>query len=433
MSTAGLLLAVTGLALPAAARGAVLDVPLVYPSIQQAVDAAAPGDVIRVGAGTYQEHVRVRGDKAAITIEGADVHAMPVLLGTAHKSADGIRVDEVDRITLRNLRIVGAYDGVRLNRVVGAVVSGLVIEDTALGIRINRGADNVVVANTILGTRVEQGILVDGSPGVVLADNVVDAPDEEGIRVVSSARCVVHRNAVRNSQGGNGITVSRSAGASIVESVVVGSYRDGLRVMNCVDLVLSRNRAEANGNVGLRIEKSPPFASVDDVLAQGNVGIGNAGGEVVVEAKRCATSACEPGTTLPTVTTTTSLTTTSAPATSTSFTTTTTTVTSTTLLAPLVEGRWRFYVRILDTSGGSRSVLVPLRSGDSPVEAAIREDHLNAFRIGNRVSGAELLALGGDTRGRLGAAAETYLRAHPAAYVGFAKVLELRWAERVGP
>jgi hypothetical protein len=47
---------------------------------------------------------------------------------------------------------VGAYDGVRLNRVVGAVVSGLVIEDTALGIRINRGADNVVVANTVLGT-----------------------------------------------------------------------------------------------------------------------------------------------------------------------------------------------------------------------------------------------------------------------------------------
>ena len=157
VSTAGLVLAVTGLALPAAARGAVLDVPLVYPGIQQAVDAAAPGDVIRVGAGTYQEHVRVRGDKAAITIEGADAHAMPVLLGTANKSADGIRVDEVDRITLRNLRIVGAYDGVRLNRVVGAVVSGLVIEDTALGIRINRGADNVVVANTIFGTRGRTG------------------------------------------------------------------------------------------------------------------------------------------------------------------------------------------------------------------------------------------------------------------------------------
>ena len=61
--TAGLLLAVTGLALPAAARSAVLDVPLVYPGIQQAVDAAAPGDVIRVGANAYQEHVRIRATR----------------------------------------------------------------------------------------------------------------------------------------------------------------------------------------------------------------------------------------------------------------------------------------------------------------------------------------------------------------------------------
>src|SRR5262245_25952356 len=110
------LLAVTGTVLPAVARGAVLDVPRVYGGIQQAVDAAAPGDVIRVAAGTYQEHVRVTGNKTAITIEGADVHSMPVILGRANKSSDGIRVDEVDRIILRNLRIVGAYDGVRLNR-----------------------------------------------------------------------------------------------------------------------------------------------------------------------------------------------------------------------------------------------------------------------------------------------------------------------------
>ena len=339
----------------------------------------------------------------------------------------------MDRITLRNLRIVGAYDGAPgLNHVVGAVVSG--------GDRGHRarhpdqpGRHNVVVANTVLGTRVEQGILVDGSPRVVLADNVVDASDEEGIRVVSSAHCVVYGNAVRDSQGGNGITVSRSAGASIVESVVVGSYRDGLRVMNCVDLVLSRNRAEANGNVGLRVEQSPPFASVDDVLAQGNVGMGNEGGEVVVEAKGCASSACEPGTTLPTVTTTTSL------------------------HHHIGVGYPHLVYDDHDdghldhaacaAGGGSLAVLRPHLGhcrgfaqrpraaplGRRPGDAAIREDHLSAFRIGDRVSGTDLLALGGDTRQRLGAAAETYLRAHPAAYATFAEVLELRWAERAGP
>ena len=61
--------------------------------------------------------MRIRDDKAGITIEAADIHATPVILGTEHKSADGIRVDEVHRRRLAsNLRIVGAYDGVRLNR-----------------------------------------------------------------------------------------------------------------------------------------------------------------------------------------------------------------------------------------------------------------------------------------------------------------------------
>ena len=142
-----------------------------------------------------------------------------------------------------------------------------------------------MVANTVLGTRVEQGILVDGSPGIVLADNVVTAPDEEGIRVVSSAGALVHRNRVSKSHGSNGITVSRSAGASIVESMAVDSYRDGFRVMNSPGLVLTGNRAVANGNVGFRIESSPPFATEDDVLAQGNLATGNERRAIVVDAQ----------------------------------------------------------------------------------------------------------------------------------------------------
>lgn len=412
--SASLLLAAVAGTWPAPVGGAVLEVPQAHPGIQQAVDAAAPGDVIRVAPGTYQEHVRIQDDKAGITIEAADPQAVPVLLGTANKSADGIRVDGVPGVVLRNLRIVGSYDGVRLNRVVGALVSGLVIEDTALAIRVNRGADNVVTSNTVLGTRVEQGILVDGSPRAVIADNVVDAADEEGIRVASSAGATVHRNRVSNSQGNNGITVSRSPGASIVESLSVGSYRDGFRVMNCPDLALIGNLAVANGNVGFRIEKSPPFATVADVLGQGNLASGNQAGDVVVEAARCNRSSCETTTTLPTLTTTTRPTTT----------------TSTTQLPPPTGASWRFYVRIASTAGGPTSVLVPSRSGDVPVSATIREDHIAAFRIGDRVSGQELMALGGKTLARLAAAADAHIRAHPADYPTFTGFVELRWAER---
>jgi len=422
------LILAASIVLPVAGRAAVLDVPGGHSTIQQAVDMAAPGDVIRIAPGSYQESVRIRDGRDGITLEAADAGAVPTILGTPHKSADGIRVDEGRGIVLRNLRIAGAYDGVRLNHVAGAVVEHLVIENSALGIRINRGSDNVLVANHILGTRVEQGILVDGSPRVQLADNVVDSPDEEGIRVIRSAGALVRRNRVINAQSGNGISVSDSPGARVVESVVVASYRDGVRIRSSPGLVFDGNLAQDNGNVGIRIEKSPPFATVGDVLARGNAAVGNAGGAIIVEAQRCHASTCEGGTTLPTATTTT---TTTVPS---SSTTPSSTSTSTTLRRrPLVPTSWRFYVRVATTAGTPSNVLVPLRSGAAPVQVMIRGDQLAAFRIGDRVTAEEILALGGDTLDRLTAAANAYLRAHSGDYAGVTHLLELRWAERAGP
>jgi hypothetical protein len=256
---APVVLGVACLVVPRLGRAAVIAVPADQPSIQQAVDVALTGDVIRVTPGTYPESVRLT-DKTGITIEGADAAPLPLILGTPNKSADGIRADDSFAIVLRNLRIVGAYDGVRLNRVEGAVISGLLIEDHALGIRVNRGANNLVLDNTILGTRVEQGILVDGSPGIILAGNVIDRPNEEGIRVVSSPGAIVHDNHVSNSQGGNGITVSRSAGASVIGSTAIASYRDGFRIANSDGLVLGETapRAIATSGSGSRNRRPSP-------------------------------------------------------------------------------------------------------------------------------------------------------------------------------
>jgi hypothetical protein len=73
-------------------------------------------------------------------------------------------VDRVHGVVFRHLRIVGAYDGVRLNDVERAVVMDIRLENHALGIRVNRGRDNTIVGCTVLGTRVEQGILIEKSP-----------------------------------------------------------------------------------------------------------------------------------------------------------------------------------------------------------------------------------------------------------------------------
>jgi hypothetical protein len=62
---------------PSEARGATIVVPTNAATIQQAVDLAAPGDVVRVLPGTYPGPVRIVGAKAGLTIEGADPHSRP--------------------------------------------------------------------------------------------------------------------------------------------------------------------------------------------------------------------------------------------------------------------------------------------------------------------------------------------------------------------
>jgi hypothetical protein len=167
---------------------AVIDVPDAVATIQAAVDVAGPGDTIRVAPGHYPESVRIDDGQTGLTIEPADPARPFTIQGARHKSADGVRVDDVDGITLRGFHVVGAYNAVRLNRVSGAVVSGLHVEDSALGIRVTGGHANAVIGCAVAGTRVEQGIRVDGSPDILLADNVTDDTDEQGIRVLDSPR-----------------------------------------------------------------------------------------------------------------------------------------------------------------------------------------------------------------------------------------------------
>lgn len=419
-----------------AATAGVWNVPADAPTIQAAVDRAAPGDTIRVAAGEYVESVRIKGAKAGLTIESADPAAPFTIRGTPNKSNDGVRVDKVDRITLRGFRIVGAYDGVRLNDATHALVLGLQIENSALGIRVNGGRDNGVAGCTVSLTRVEEGIFADGSPGVVLLSNLVEDTARLGIRVLDSDGAILSSNVVRNAGSSDGIFVSQSIGARVSDCEVTGSYRDGVRIQRATGLVLERNTSNANGSAGFRIDRCWPFQSSADVLAGGNTAAGNgAANVIVIAAGPCSGAGCPVTTTTSTVRpTTTTRTTTTRPATTTgpvaTTSTSTTAATPTTQPGDLVLARWRLYVRIANASGQT-NVNLPKRAVDPPAEIAIRVQAFPAFAPNDRMTAAEIAALGDDTTARLMAGAGAYAAAHPADFPGFTSVVGLIWAERV--
>ena len=257
------------------AQAATILVPSQQPTIQKAVTAAHAGDVILVAPGSYQETVHVTGARAGLTIEADTPDDPPVILGTPDHSADGIRDDAVSGLTLRHLRILGAYDGVRLNYVKQAVLEDVDIENSALGIRVNNGRQNTVRGCTVLGTRVEQGILVYYSPGSIVSDTISAGTARENIRVVNSPGAVLDHDEVGASGGSDGVYVGSSPGAQVTSCTATAAYHTGIHVIDSSGLVLTNNSSTDNLDDGFLIMNSLPYTSVADVLTSGNVASGN--------------------------------------------------------------------------------------------------------------------------------------------------------------
>lgn len=79
----------------------VLNVPDEYPTIQKAVDASEPGDLILIAEGTYHEAVDVSDPKGDITIRGVDRNK--VILDGEFKLENGIRILEADGVVVENM------------------------------------------------------------------------------------------------------------------------------------------------------------------------------------------------------------------------------------------------------------------------------------------------------------------------------------------
>ena len=90
------------------------DVPEEYPTIQAAVDAAHPGDLVRIGPGTYREQVVIGPAKKDLVLRGTDRNRV-VLYGGNGVRFNGITV-HADGVAVENLTVRGfASDGILFN------------------------------------------------------------------------------------------------------------------------------------------------------------------------------------------------------------------------------------------------------------------------------------------------------------------------------
>ncbi len=257
-----------GLALPSSAVDANADEIVVSTTIQAAVDAARPGDKVRVPTGTYRENVLVT--KNNISIEGGPGAVMD---GTGLAGDTGITVTPTASAT--------RIDGFRL--------SGLQIQNYRENGVLLVSVDKFRISHGKYTNDDQYGIFpVLSSKGLIELNHVSGANDT-GIYVGQSADVLVKRNHVSDCTVG--IEIENSSNIEVRDNTAiensVGIFVDVLPGLD----VTATTGVKVTGNVLSRNNRPNPVTDLSDLLSQLPSGIGllNLGGDSVIVMDNIAT------------------------------------------------------------------------------------------------------------------------------------------------
>ena len=244
------------LALPAAAAAAKLKVPSDYPTLQSAIVAAAPGDVIKVAAGTYHERIVIPASKVGLRVQGSGAVTLDA---TGTGSGAVVRVD-APAATVEKLTIAHAYGASAPSEGTGvhvtATATGAELRDLTI-VRSERHGISVEAADvTVRSCRIlggEWGLL-----GHATADDcrVFDCevlfPVRFGVEL-DGPRGRIEKNVVRG-QSGDGGAIRIEGADSVVAKNVIESCEQGIQApYSAARAELRQNEIAACRDLGVRV------------------------------------------------------------------------------------------------------------------------------------------------------------------------------------
>lgn len=151
-----------------------------YTTIQSAVDAASPGDIISVGEGTYTENVVIKKNDIAIIGKNKEKTIID-----SKKIGSVIRIDQASNVKISGFTIQNS--------------GGSGKEDA--GVTIYSAHDNMV-ANSIFTNNVAGISIYSGSNNNIIAGNDIKANGNNGIFVFSSSSNKIYNNNIQKNKFG---------------------------------------------------------------------------------------------------------------------------------------------------------------------------------------------------------------------------------------
>jgi len=252
-----------------------------YASIQEAIDAASPGDTINIPSGTYFENIVI--DKSIKLI--GENNETTIIDGS--RSSNVIYVTagnvEISGFTIQNsgkgdwdagLQLVSDYNTVYNNIFTsnengilvgsfertskGNTISNNDIFDNGIGILFYNSKDNAVIDNTVTSSS-WIGIRVAYSTGIKIIDNDIFENDEEGISFWDAHSNTVEDNTISNNGHSGIFSWTHSSKGIFRNNDIISNSQDGIfidQVYENGNFEITGNRIESNGRNGIRIQFS---------------------------------------------------------------------------------------------------------------------------------------------------------------------------------
>ncbi len=230
-------LVVIACAVPGTASAATLSVPADFDTIQDAVDAADPGDTVEVKArkASYLESVEIETEDLAVV----GIKGRPVVDGFSPSSSPATVQVEADGVEVRNLTIINE-EAYRCDAN-GCVVRDVVFRGIVSGDCVEIVGDDALVADTRMEACGNRGIDIEGADAQVLR-NTANGIDADCI-FVRGARPKIKGNTSIRCEDDQGVEVNDGDGAVVVGNKVLATDSGGFTIAGD-DVVLRKNEAQ---------------------------------------------------------------------------------------------------------------------------------------------------------------------------------------------
>ncbi len=238
------------------ATGTVRRVPEAYQTVQGAVDAAAPGDLVLIAPGTYREEVSVT--TPSLTIRGADRNT--VILDGEFQRGNGISVF-ADAVAVENLTV----RGYTLNGIIWSGVKGYrgsyltALSNGDYGIFAYDATDGVIEHSYASGSP-DSGFYIGAcQPCRTVIRDVIAEHNALGYSGTNSGGDLYVVESVWRNNFGPGLAPNTfdiepyppERGTTIAGNLIVDNTGHGVVIDGGNDNLITKNRIERNGGYGV--------------------------------------------------------------------------------------------------------------------------------------------------------------------------------------